>query len=148
MTGRARTIRITLPGYQRDRYRWRRQILRAVLRAKAEAGVTYADEERFEVVVLLYLKPGKRHDIHDVDNRLKDILDALQGRFGSVRARTRLIEDDRYISRAVVEKQPIPKALPENAGGKLLIRPYEPRRWPLQRVKGDPTRKAAAKPTR
>ena len=143
-----RTIRINLPGYQRDRYRWRRQILRAVLLAKAEAGVTYAADARFEVVVLLYLKKGKRHDIHDVDNRLKDILDALQGRFGPTRDKKRLIEDDRCISRAVIEKQPIPKALPDDAGGKLLIRPYEPRRWPLQRVKGDRTRKSGAKRTR
>jgi hypothetical protein len=145
MTGKARTIRVNLPGYQRDRYGWRRQILEAALRAKVDAGVSYAEEERFEVVVLLYLAPGKRHHIHDVDNRLKDILDALQGRFGPERATTRLIEDDRYISRAVIEKQPIPKSQPDDAGGKLLIRPYEPRRWPLQRVKGDRTRKSAAK---
>ena len=58
MTAKARTIRINLPGYQQDRHRWRRQILRAVLQAKATAGVTYADDARFEVVVLLYLKKG------------------------------------------------------------------------------------------
>ena len=148
MTSRARTISTNLPGYQRDRHRWRRQILRAVLQAQAEARVTYADDARFEVVVLLYMKKGKRHDIHDVDNRLKDILDALQGRFGPTRAKKRLIEDDRYISRAVIEKQPIPKALPDDAGGKLLIRLYEPQRWPLHRVKGDRTRKSAAKKKR
>ena len=58
MTGKAQTIRINLPGYQRDRHRWRRQILRAVLQAKAAAGVTCADDARFEVVVLLYVRSG------------------------------------------------------------------------------------------
>jgi hypothetical protein len=99
---------------------------------------------RFEVVVLLYLKKGKRHDIHDVDNRLKDILDALQARFGgpkSARRKYRLFENDRQVSRVVVEKQPIPKSLSDDAGGRLLIRPYEPHRWPLQRTKGDQFRK-------
>jgi len=96
------------------------------------------------VVVLLYLKKGKRHDIHDVDNRLKDILDALQARFGgpkSVRRKYRLFENDRQVSRVVIEKQPIPKSLSDDAGGRLLIRTYEPRRWPLQRTKGDQFRK-------
>ena len=48
-------------------------------------GVDYDEDQTLEVEVILYMKRGKRHDIHDVDNRLKDILDALQGRIeGSV----------------------------------------------------------------
>ena len=139
-----RTISTRLPGYERDRYRWRRRILQTVLKGQTKHNVRYDPDARFEVVVLLYLKKGKRHDIHDVDNRLKDILDALQGRFGgpkSVRAKYRLIENDRQVSRVVIEKQPIPKSLSDDAGGRLLIRIYEPRRWPLQRTKGDQFRK-------
>jgi Holliday junction resolvase RusA-like endonuclease len=68
--------------HERNRYRWRRRILANILRAARKAGVKYDDSHIFEVIVLPYLKKGKRHDIHDVDNRLKDILDALQGRFG------------------------------------------------------------------
>jgi len=65
-----------------------------------------------EVVILLYLKAGKRHDIHDVDNRLKDILDALQGRFrGPSGKKRRLIANDNKICRAVIEKRPTPKIL-------------------------------------
>jgi hypothetical protein len=74
-----------------------------------------------------------------VDNRLKDILDALQGRFGgskSARSKTRLFENDRQVCRVVIEKQPIPKNLDEDAGGRIMIRGYEPARWPLQRTKG------------
>jgi Holliday junction resolvase RusA-like endonuclease len=81
-----RTIKAVLPGYERNRYRWRRKILANVLQAARKAGVNYKLDDLFEVVVLLYLKKGKRHDIHDVDNRLKDILDALQGRFGGSKA--------------------------------------------------------------
>ena len=136
----ARTISVHLPGYQRDRARWRRRILGRVLEGQRERNVHYTEDARLEVVALLYLKKGKRHDIHDVDNRLKDILDALQGRFGGPKSRHpkyRLIKDDRQVSRVVVEKQPIPKSLSDDAGGRLLIRVYERRRWPLQRSKGD-----------
>lgn len=145
------TISVRLPGYQRDRLRWRRKILQSALDGQTEHSVRYDSGARFEVVVLLYLKKGKRHDIHDVDNRLKDILDALQGRFGgpkSLRRKYRLFENDRQVSRVVIEKQPIPKSLSDDAGGRLLIRPYEPRRWPLQRTKGDfrkPRRRRAAR---
>ena len=94
--------------------------------------------------MLLYLRKGKRHHIHDVDNRLKDILDALQGRFGgskSARSKTRLFDNDRQVSRVVIEKQPIPKNLDDDAGGRIMIRIYEPSRWPLQRTKGSSFRK-------
>ena len=43
------TIRVTLPGYQKDRSRWRQKILDAVL----ETGITYDEDEPLEVVVLL-----------------------------------------------------------------------------------------------
>jgi hypothetical protein len=102
--------------------------------------VKYESTDSFDVVVLLYLTKGKRHDIHDVDNRLKDILDALQGRFGGskgVHSKRRLIQNDRQVCRVVIEKQTIPKSLGANAGGRLLVRPYQRRRWPLQRSKGD-----------
>ena len=143
MPKKSRTIRVKLPGYQKDRSRWRQRILDAVL----EAGITYDEDEPLEVVVLLYMTKGKRIAIHDVDNRLKDILDALQGRFGSRRARKRLIENDNRVHRAVIEKQPIPKVLSEDAGGYLLIRPYRPRRWPLQRTTGDRLRKSKPRHT-
>ena len=139
-----RTITARIPGYQKERYEWRRKILRSVREAQAERAVQYDPDSRFEVIVLLYLRKGKRHDIHDVDNRLKDILDALQGRFGglkSARSKTRLFDNDAQVSRVVIEKQPIPKNLDDDAGGRIMIRAYEPSRWPLQRTKGRSFRK-------
>jgi len=126
------TVSARIPTYQKDRSRWRKAILASVLDACSKAKVEYDPDDRLEVVVLLYLKKGKRHDIHDVDNRLKDILDALQGRFGRERTKTRLIENDNQICRVVMEKQPVPKMFGDDAGGRLLIRPYRARRWPLQ----------------
>jgi len=133
------TLTARIPTYQKDRSQWRKEILASVLDAGEEAGIRYGPDDLLEVVVLLYLKKGKRHDIHDVDNRLKDILDALQGRFGgpkSLRPATRLIENDNQVCRVLIEKQPIPKAFGDDAGGKVLIRPYRARRWPLQAGKG------------
>ena len=134
-----RTLTADIPTYQKNRSLWRRRILASVLGARGKAGIEYGPDDLLEVVVMLYLKKGKRHDIHDVDNRLKDILDALQGRFGgpkSPRTRTRLIENDNQVCRVVMEKQPIPKMFGDDAGGRLLIRPYRARRWPLQTSQG------------
>lgn len=122
-----RTITAPIPTYERNRSQWRKKIRDSVLRARDKAG-----------------------DIHDVDNRLKDILDALQGRFGSTKSasvKTRLIENDNQVSRVVIEKQPIPKMFGDDAGGRLLIRPYRPSRWPLQTTKGSRFVKRRAKST-
>jgi hypothetical protein len=129
------TITASIPTYQKNRGQWRQKILSRVRAACRRAEVKYDQDESFEVVVLPYLRKGKRHDIHDVDNRLKDVLDALQGQFGgskSLRAKSRLIANDNRICRVVMEKQPIPKMFGNDAGGRLLIRPYRPHRWPLQ----------------
>src|SRR5919106_1943498 len=139
MAKSSRTLTACIPTYLKNRSLWRKKILASVLHARGKAGIEYGPDDLLEVVVLLYLKKGKRHDIHDVDNRLKDILDALQGRFGgpkSPRTKSRLIENDNQVCRVVMEKQPIPKLFGDDAGGRLLIRPYRARRWPLQTTKG------------
>lgn len=93
-------------------------------------GVEYEDDDLLDVEVLLYLKRGKRLDIHDVDNRLKDILDALQGRFRgySPKKERRLIANDNKICRAVIEKRATPKIFKnktEDTGGRLTIRAFK-----------------------
>jgi Holliday junction resolvase RusA-like endonuclease len=124
-----RTIRTKLPTYQKDRQAWRQKILDNVRRAAAKRGVEFDSDQLLEVDVILYLKRGKRHDIHDVDNRLKDILDALQGRFrGAYGKKHRLIANDNRICRAVVEKRPTPKVLNSkktDTGGTIRIRPFK-----------------------
>jgi hypothetical protein len=82
MAKNRKTIITSLPTYHKDRQQWRREILNKALSAALSAGVYYDRDDHLEVVVLLYLKKGKRLLIHDV-NRLKDILDALQKKFRS-----------------------------------------------------------------
>ena len=63
MIKRRRKVSTVLPTYQRDRYRWRRNILANVLKAANKAGVRYDQDDQIEVVVLLYLCEGKAsHD--------------------------------------------------------------------------------------
>jgi len=131
------TIRVTLPGYQKDRQEWRRQILENVRTVVARRGMVlgvaqqsqYDDDQLLDVEVLLYMKGYKRRAIHDVDNRLKDILDALQGRFrGPDGKKLRLIKNDNKIHRALIEKRQTPKKYKnteESPGGMLIIRPYK-----------------------
>lgn len=122
MAKRRRTISTVLPTYQRDRQQWRREILECVLRAARSAGVEYDRDDHLEVVVLLYLSKGKRLLIHDVDNRVKDILDALQGRFRGSKSfdKKPLIGNDNQIYRVLIEKQQPPKRY-SLVGGRLLI---------------------------
>jgi len=133
-----KTISTMVPTYQKDRQQWRREIPDNVLSAALSAGVQYDRDDHLEVVILLYLKKGKRLLIHDVDNRLKDILDALQGKFRGSKtfAKTPLIGNDNQIYRVLIEKQQPPKRYPF-AGGRLLIRPYQRHHWPLQATKGN-----------
>ena len=122
---------------------WRRGILACARNAVEATGATWNREGPFEVVVLLYLKKGKQFGKDDVDNRLKDILDGLQGAFnpkamGKRRTTDSVIRNDSSVCRVVVEKQQRPKKYASNSnppGGRLLIRPYTKCRWPLQVTK-------------
>jgi Holliday junction resolvase RusA-like endonuclease len=133
MSKTARTIRTLLPTYQKDRQKWRKQILSNVRKAAARTEVQYENDARLDIEVILYLTRGKRYEIHDVDNRLKDVLDALQGRFRgySSNKEHRLIANDNKICRAVIEKRPTPKVLKnkrKDTGGILIIRAYKLKR--------------------
>ena len=58
----------------------------------------------------------------------------------NTRGNERLIENDNQICRVLIEKQKIPKVIGDDAndaGGRLLIRRYEPYRWPLQSTKAN-----------
>ena len=77
--------------------------------------------------------------IHDVDNRLKDILECTTGTFRRPKSVRRKYLHSTMIarwSRVVIEKQPF-QSLSDDAADAYSIRRYEPRRWPLQRTKGD-----------
>ena len=81
MPKRRLTLSVSLPSYRHPRNEWRRLIHQAAQDAQAARNVHYLASDKLEVHVTLNLSPSAALH-HDVDNRLKDILDALQGRAG------------------------------------------------------------------
>jgi Holliday junction resolvase RusA-like endonuclease len=140
---KTRGFECALPVYESDRKAWRREILTCARRAIHERFRTWSNVGPFEVVVLLYLTKGKQYDKQDVDNRLKDVLDGLQGAYstkaeGKKRAKRRVIKNDASVCRVVVEKQHVPMKYRnrpgETPGGRLIVRGYLKRRWPIRVV--------------
>ena len=131
------TIKCSLPEYDTDHRTWRREILSCAREAVGPR--KWNTSGPFEVVVTLYFTAGTAYDKHDIDNRLKDVLDGLQGAFfvkakGKTRHKNRVIRNDRSVCRAVVEERELPKSHKNNdspPGGRLLIRPYEIGRKPI-----------------
>ncbi len=90
----------------------------------------YTDREKLEVRVRLYLNEPKLH-MSDVDNRLKDVMDALQGQIGGAgkkrRRVKRIIPNDSQIYRVTVEKALPPKQ--SHDLGHLTIKRYNGPRY-------------------
>jgi len=112
MAKRALRIAFRIPPYASGRrLQWRRDIHAAAVHACRRAGVSYEAADRLEVRVRLYMDADLL-SIHDVDNRAKDVLDALQGRAGGskrLRALSAVIPNDSQVHRLVIEKTPPPK---------------------------------------
>ena len=103
-------LKFRLPEYVTPRNAWRKEIHDVALKAARKQGVEYGPETKLAVDVKLYLR-GRALDIHDVDNRLKDILDALQGRMGgskAVRKFVPIIQNDRQVFHVVISKSSPP----------------------------------------
>ncbi len=104
-------LKFRLPGYVAPRNSWRRKINAAALAARAECGVVYGASDHLRVAVRLYM-PDAKLASNDLDNRLKDILDALQGRAGGTKAKRTLpaiIPNDNQVFRVEIEKAKPPK---------------------------------------
>lgn len=103
-------LKFRLPEYVSPRNAWRKKIHATALKAARKHGAEYGPEVKLAVEVKLYLR-GRALEIHDVDNRLKDILHALQGRVGGSKAVRRLkpiILNDRQVYRVVLNKSSPP----------------------------------------
>jgi Holliday junction resolvase RusA-like endonuclease len=90
---------------------WRKAINAAVVEAQDQAGVQYSSDDKFDVEIRFYLRDRKL-TILDLDNRLKDVGDALQGFIGEKgksRALRPIIPNDNQIYRLVAEKRMPPK---------------------------------------
>jgi hypothetical protein len=128
MPKRRLRLKMSLPPYAPPRNTWRRQIHAAAFEAKMQRNVTYSEDDRLEVHVVLGLTASEAL-IHDVDNRLKDILDALQGRAGgakNVQFLERIIPNDRQVYRVSVEKSPRRDA--KGPSGRVIVRKLQQRK--------------------
>jgi hypothetical protein len=105
MAKRRFTISATLPAYAPPRNEWRRRVHAAVLEAQTFRGVGYGESDQLELRISLFL--GQRDlDIHEIDERLKDIVDALEGRIAGRRSRRRIapIVSTEQVKRVILEK--------------------------------------------
>jgi len=99
------SISATLPAYAPPRNEWRRRVHAAVLEAQTFRGVGYRESDRLEMRVTLYLG-ARALDVHETDERVKDIVDALEGRIAGRRSRRRIapIVQGGQILRIILEK--------------------------------------------
>ena len=125
MPKRPLTLKVRIPEYVSPRNTWREAIHQAVTDAQRTTVVRYEPDDRLEVILQLYFTGGRATEIHDVDNRLKDCLDALQGRVGGTKTKARralpaIVPNDRQIWRVVVQKGHAPKQA--HGRGHLTVR--------------------------
>ena len=115
----SQTLEVSLPPYETPRNAWRGKIHAATSQAMQAAGIVYSEADWLSVEVVLVMTQAMLR-FHDVDNRLKDVLDALQALLGGpkkVRKAPPLVPNDFQIIRASVEK-----VAGEILGGSLTIR--------------------------
>jgi Endodeoxyribonuclease RusA len=112
MAKRRAKVSARIPNFMRDARVWRRGIHAAVVHAQDQGSVRYSDTDKLEVDVVFHLQNPKL-TILDLDNRLKDVLDALQGFIGEKGksgALKPIIPNDSQIYRLTAEKRQPPKS--------------------------------------
>ena len=129
MAKRRLKLHVRIPPYRAKRNAWRRKIHEAIVAAQTRRKVRYGPDDIVEIDVRLYMQTGDLNS-HDVDNRLKDVMDALQGRAGGSKGKRRLtavVPNDRQIFRVVMEKGPPPG---QSRGlGHLTVRKLRRPKW-------------------
>jgi Holliday junction resolvase RusA-like endonuclease len=124
MTKPVTTLKIRLPEYKPTRLQWRKAIHAELLKTNLVYPPT---QLKLELLITLYL-PKSDLKKHDVDNRLKDIMDALQGRIGGSKKTTaykQIIQNDNVVYRVTITKQEPPKQ--SHGMGHLIVRKYKER---------------------
>ena len=141
MAKRPLKLTLRIPPYETPRNAWRKRLHQVVLKRQRKSPVRYTEKDKLEVDVRLYIK-GTGLTMHDVDNRLKDILDALQGRAGGPKRRRTLepiIPNDRQIYRVIMEKG-LPPWQSKGFGHLTIrkfgtwkfVRRFRPKRWKIR----------------
>lgn len=112
MSKRRSKLTVQIPNFMKDAKAWRQAIHAAVSAAQDRTGRQYLPADKLAVEVVFNLANPKL-TILDLDNRLKDVLDALQGFIGEKGksgALRPIIPNDSQIYRLVAEKRMPPKA--------------------------------------
>jgi Holliday junction resolvase RusA-like endonuclease len=116
---------VRLPEYQYPRNAWRIAIHKAVTKKLKETNVSYTTDDKLELIIRLYFDKTKLSFV-DIDNRVKDIMDALQGHVGGAGKKQPLLKpiipNDSQIYRIIAEKSLPPKQ--SHGLGHLIIRKY------------------------
>jgi Holliday junction resolvase RusA-like endonuclease len=126
MAKRGLKLTAPLPNFMKDAEAWRRAIHAAVVRVQDQGKVRYSATDKLQVDIRFHLQNPKL-TILDLDNRLKDVFDALQGFIGEKGksgALRPIIPDDNQIYRLIAEKRLAPKAN-RSALGTITIRRYD-----------------------
>ena len=101
------SLKIRLPRYESPRNEWRKKLHASIMTALTTKGIEYTTDQKLELHITLYLEEP-HIEFHDVDNRLKDIMDSLQGRMGGSKKEQlykRLIPNDRQIYKVTIKKK-------------------------------------------
>ena len=118
------SLKVRLPQHVSPRNEWRKKLHASIMTAIKDKGIEYTTDQKLELFITLYLaEPHIR--FHDVDNRLKDIMDSLQGRMGGSKTEQqfeRLIPNDSQIYKVTIEKKRPP--IQSHGLGHLEIRKY------------------------
>lgn len=126
MAKRGLKLSVRIPNFMKDSESWRRAIHAAVVEAQDRTHVRYSTTDKLDVEIRFHLRNPKL-TILDLDNRLKDVFDALQGFIGEKgkrRALRPIIPNDNQIYRLIAEKRLAPK-MNRAALSTIVIRRYD-----------------------
>lgn len=111
MAKRGLKLSVPVPNFMSDGPAWRRALHSAIVKVQDRGNVQYSESDKLEVEICFYLKNPKL-TVLDLDNRLKDVFDALQGFVGEKGKSGELkpiIPNDSQIYRVIAEKRLAPK---------------------------------------
>jgi Holliday junction resolvase RusA-like endonuclease len=118
----------TTKGVAKPGMAWRRRVYEAIRKAVEDANVsTYPAKSLVDCRLRIALGAA-RLDLQDVDNLLKHVFDAMQGRLGGPKAKKRgwhLVPNDFQIRRVTVEKVAAPA---RKYGSRLTVSRYVQRK--------------------
>ena len=126
MAKRSLKLSVPIPNFMSDGPAWRRALHAAIVKVQDRGSVQYSDTDKLEVEICFHLRNPKL-TVLDLDNRLKDVFDALQGFVGEKGKSGELrpiIPNDRQIYRVIAEKRLAPK-VNRAALSTIVIRRYD-----------------------